>query len=98
EIVIEFTEIVIEFTEIVIEFTEIVIEFTEIVIEFTEIHKGRPRRFGKSLFLSTPKAHFEGKKQLFEGLKIAELNSVRDSPVIFFYTRLKFRRSIKPKS
>ena len=34
---------------------------------------GRPRRFGKSLFLSTSKAYFEGKKGLFEGLKIAEL-------------------------
>ena len=33
----------------------------------------RPRRFGKSLFLSTLKAFFEGKKELFEGLKIAEL-------------------------
>ena len=34
---------------------------------------GRPRRFGKSLFLSTLKAYFEGKKGLFKGLKIAEL-------------------------
>ena len=33
---------------------------------------GRPRRFGKSLFLSTLKAYFEGKKELFKGLKIAE--------------------------
>ena len=28
----------------------------------------RPRRFGKSLFLSTLKAYFEGKKESFEGL------------------------------
>jgi len=34
---------------------------------------GRPRRFGKSLFLSTLKAYFEGKKELFEGLKLSEL-------------------------
>jgi hypothetical protein len=33
---------------------------------------GRPRRFGKSLFLSTLKAYFLGKKELFEGLAIAE--------------------------
>ena len=33
----------------------------------------RPRRFGKSLFLSTLKAYFEGRKELFEGLRIAEL-------------------------
>ena len=34
---------------------------------------GRPRRFGKSLFISTLKAYFLGKKKLFEGLAIAEL-------------------------
>jgi hypothetical protein len=34
---------------------------------------GRPRRFGKSLFLSTLKAYFEGKKELFDGLAIAGL-------------------------
>ena len=33
----------------------------------------RPRRFGKSLFLSTLKEYFLGKKELFEGLAIAEL-------------------------
>ena len=33
----------------------------------------RPRRFGKSLLLSTLKAYFEGKKELFEGLEIMEL-------------------------
>ena len=31
----------------------------------------RPRRFGKSLLLSTFEAYFEGKKELFEGLAIA---------------------------
>ena len=33
----------------------------------------RPRRFGKSLLISTLAAYFEGRKDLFEGLKIAEL-------------------------
>ena len=33
----------------------------------------RPRRFGKSLLLSTLKAYFEGKKELFEGLAIADV-------------------------
>ena len=32
----------------------------------------RPRRFGKSLFVSTLKSYFEGKKELFEGLSIAD--------------------------
>ena len=33
----------------------------------------RPRRFGKSLLLSTLKAYFQGKRELFEGLAIAQL-------------------------
>ena len=33
----------------------------------------RPRRFGKSLLLSTFKAYFEGKKELFRGLAIEKL-------------------------
>lgn len=35
----------------------------------------RPRRFGKSLLLSTLKAYFEGKKELFEGLAIEKLET-----------------------
>lgn len=35
----------------------------------------RPRRFGKSLLLSTLKAYFEGKKELFEGLAISRLET-----------------------
>jgi hypothetical protein len=34
---------------------------------------GRPRRFGKSLLISTLKAYFLGRKELFAGLAIAEL-------------------------
>ena len=33
----------------------------------------RPRRFGKSLLIDTLQCYFEGKKELFEGLKIMEL-------------------------
>ena len=36
------------------------------------IFLSRPRRFGKSLFASTLQAYFEGKKKMFEGLKISE--------------------------
>ena len=38
----------------------------------------RPRRFGKSLLLSTLRAYFEGKRELFKGLKIEELE--KDNP------------------
>ena len=45
----------------------------------------RPRRFGKSLLCSTLKCYFEGRKELFEGLKIMEVEDgwVKRS-VIFF--------------
>ena len=33
----------------------------------------RPRRFGKSLLVSTLKAYFEGKREVFEGLEIAQM-------------------------
>ena len=35
----------------------------------------RPRRFGKSLLLSTFRAYFEGKKELFEGLALSGLET-----------------------
>ena len=36
---------------------------------------GRPRRFGKSLLLSTLEAYFEGKRELFEGLAISQMET-----------------------
>lgn len=33
----------------------------------------RPRRFGKSLLISTLEAYFQGKKELFEGLEMEKL-------------------------
>ena len=33
----------------------------------------RPRRFGKSLLISTLQAYFEGRRELFDGLAIADL-------------------------
>ena len=43
----------------------------------------RPRRFGKSLLLSTFEAYFEGKKELFEGLAIEKLEENWDKhPVL----------------
>ncbi|MGP1414739.1 MAG: AAA family ATPase [Treponema sp.] len=37
----------------------------------------RPRRFGKSLFISTLQAYFEGRKELFEGLAIEKIKAER---------------------
>ena len=36
----------------------------------------RPRRFGKSLLVSTLKCYFEGKKELFKGLAIDKLEKI----------------------
>lgn len=45
----------------------------------------RPRRFGKSLFLSTLKAFFLGKRELFEGLAIARHEDItwEKHPVLY---------------
>ena len=53
------------------------IDKTKYIVDFREkgmkyIFLSRPRRFGKSLFASTLQAYFEGKKELFEGLAIAD--------------------------
>ena len=43
----------------------------------------RPRRFGKSLFLSTLEAYFEGDKELFEGLAVSQLEQEwRKHPIL----------------
>ena len=43
----------------------------------------RPRRFGKSLLTSTLESYFKGERELFEGLKIMDLEKEWDSyPVI----------------
>ena len=54
------------------------IDKTEYVYRMTHsdsnyIFLGRPRRFGKSLLVSTLQSYFEGKKELFKGLAIEKL-------------------------
>ncbi|MBO6109084.1 MAG: ATP-binding protein [Eubacterium sp.] len=45
----------------------------------------RPRRFGKSLFLSALKAYWEGKRDLFAGLKIDELEGDWEPHPVFYF-------------
>ena len=45
----------------------------DLVTQGTIYFLSRPRRFGKSLLVSTLKAYFQGKKELFKGLAIDEL-------------------------
>ena len=50
----------------------------ELVHAGSQYFLSRPRRFGKSLFLSTLRAYWEGKKELFDGLDIVALEA--DNP------------------
>ena len=43
----------------------------------------RPRRFGKSLLISTLKAYFQGKRELFEGLAIDALETEWNKHAVF---------------
>ncbi len=46
---------------------------------------GRPRRFGKSLLVSTMQSYFEGKKELFKGLAMEKLEKEwTEYPVLHF--------------
>jgi hypothetical protein len=61
----------------------------ELVHNNTPYFLSRPRRFGKSLLLSTMKAYWEGKKELFSGLAIENLEernmaSWQAYPVFYF--------------
>ena len=54
------------------------IDKTDLVYEMTRmkyVFLSRPRRFGKSLLTTTLDSYFKGQKELFEGLKIMELET-----------------------
>ena len=53
------------------------VDKTKYIVDFRKkqmkyVFLSRPRRFGKSLYASTLQAYFEGRKELFEGLAIAD--------------------------
>ena len=64
------------------------VDKTDLIYKLAQGHVyflARPRRFGKSLLISTLKAYFEGRRDLFEGLKIMELETEWTKyPVISF--------------
>ena len=47
----------------------------DLVRDNNYVFLSRPRRFGKSLLMSTLEAYFKGRRELFEGLAISELES-----------------------
>jgi len=57
----------------------------DLVRRYNYVFLSRPRRFGKSLLCNTLDAYFNGRKELFEGLKIMELEKEwKKYPVFHF--------------
>lgn len=75
--------------ECIIEDGKVYVDKTDIMFDLVRRYRyvflARPRRFGKTLLCTTLKAYFEGKKELFVGLKIAELEkNWKTHPVLHF--------------
>ena len=67
----------------------IYVDKTDLIYRLTKesrfVFLSRPRRFGKSLLCSTLKYYFQGRKDLFEGLAMAELEKEwKQYPVLHF--------------
>lgn len=60
------------------------VDKTEVVYKLTQAGKffflSRPRRFGKSLMLTTIEAYFEGRRELFDGLWLGQAEGVDWTP------------------
>lgn len=53
--------------------------------DYVQFFLSRPRRFGKSLFLSSLRAYWEGRKDLFSGLAIEKLEENNEEAWQRFY-------------
>ena len=79
----------------------IYVDKTDLIYQLTKesrfVFLSRPRRFGKSLLCSTLKYYFQGRKDLFEGLAIAELEKDwKQHPVLHFdMSTCKYKRDIQ---
>ena len=66
------------------------VDKTRYIVDFREkkmsyVFLNRPKGFGKSLFASTLQAYFDGRKELFEGLAIADYErNWKKYPVFLF--------------
>ena len=72
--------------ETIIKENYVYVDKTDLVYNLAQNHicfLSRPRRFGKSLLLSTLDAYFSGREDLFKGLKIEALEKTWDSYPIF---------------
>lgn len=75
------------------------VDKTEIIYDLVTnsncVFLSRPRRFGKSLLLSTIQAYFEGKKDLFKGLAIEDLESVWATHAVLTLSLTKYNPLIQ---
>lgn len=72
--------------ETIIEGGYVYVDKTDLVYKLSNLHVcflSRPRRFGKSLLISTLEAYFSGRKDLFQGLKIDALEKDWEEYPIF---------------
>ena len=72
--------------ETIIDGNYVYVDKTDLVYSLAQEHVcflSRPRRFGKSLLLSTLDAYFSGRKELFKGLKVEALESKWDVYPVF---------------
>ena len=72
--------------ETIIDGNYVYVDKTDLVYSLAQEHVcflSRPRRFGKSLLLSTLDAYFSGHKELFKGLKMEALESKWDVYPVF---------------
>ena len=69
----------------------------ELASQGTFYFLSRPPHFGKSLFLSTLKAYFEGKKDLFEGLQLSHLEkNWAIHPIIHLdFSQINYKSSVE---
>ena len=75
------------------------VDKTQFVYQLTHSNKyyflSRPRRFGKSLLLSTLRYYFEGKKELFEGLAIEQMETEWKQYPVFLISLAQFNPDVE---
>ena len=83
--------------ETIIEEEYTYVDKTDLVYSLAKEHicfLSRPRRFGKSLLISTFEAYFQGRKELFTGLRMEQLENTWDVYPVFHidFARVNFRK------
>ena len=79
---------------------KVYVDKTDLIYDLVNVKKykyvflARPRRFGKSLLCNTFKAYFQGQKELFEGLKITELEKEWKTYPVLHFPNLEVREGM----